>query len=577
MPRIRVLPRSVAEKIAAGEVVERPASLVKELFENALDAEASQIQVELEEGGRKLVRVSDNGLGMDAEDLRLAFLSHATSKLETIEDLGTIASMGFRGEALTSIGAVSQVTMSSTPRGESAGAVIEVAGGVLGEPRPFGAPEGTTVEVRNLFYNVPARRKFLRSAATEAGHACETVTTIALAHPHIHFELWHNRRKLFSLPATEDLKERIAALFGNDLAQEMITVAEKNEYLELLAHLSSPRHTRSNTRTQFIYLNRRFIRDRLILHALRQAYKGLVERGRYPIAFLFLSLDPRQVDVNVHPQKLEVRFRNSGRVFGTIAPALARALRGGRQALEPLQSREALARHRQRLKAALSDFFKSQQQKVQPHLPLPRPSAARRARAGEMLPRVPTKVFQVHASYIVAETEVGITIIDQHALHERILYEKLKASLGAGRPASQKLLVPLKLELSKQEELLLAQYREAFIRIGFDIALVPSQGAVLESAPQLLGSRDPLQFVRDLLDDIGASPLPTKLEDKLDALCNSLACKAAVKAGQPLTPAEMEGILAQQEGLPGADSCPHGRPTTLSFTLPELEDYFRRH
>lgn len=577
MPRIRVLSRSVAEKIAAGEVVERPASVVKELVENALDAEATHLRIELEEGGKKLIRIRDDGSGMDAEDVKLAFVSHATSKLESAEDLDAITSMGFRGEALTSIAAISHVRLTSTPQGEPAGAVIEVSGGVIGEPRPIGAPEGTTVEVRNLFYNVPARRKFLKSVATEVGHASEVVTKISLAHPNIHFELWHNRRKLFSLPAITDLKERIAALYGRELASDIIPVREVDDYLQLQGYLGSPRHTRSNTRTQFVYINCRFIRDRLILHALREAYRGLVESGRFPIAFLFLKLDPRQVDVNVHPMKLQVRFRDSARVFGIIAPALKDALRQKLPGVPGLPSKQETDEHRQRLKQALADFFQAQASSRQPSLPIPRLANRGQEPKSEVVPRMGTRFFQVHRTYIVEETPEGLTIIDQHALHERVIYENLKRSLRAGKPTSQKLLVPLSLELDKKEELLLGEYKEAFARIGFEIKPEARGRVAVLSAPQLLRRLDPARFIRDLLDEIGAESLHVPLEEKLEALCSLFACKSAVKAGQALGQAEMEGLLSQREKVPQSDSCPHGRPTALKFSLAELEEYFHRH
>jgi len=577
MPRIRVLPRSVAEKIAAGEVVERPASVVKELIENALDAEATHIRIELEEGGKKLIRVRDDGMGMDAEDVKLAFLSHATSKLELAEDLQAITSMGFRGEALTSIAAISHVRLSSTLRGESAGAVIEVSGGVIGEPRPIGAPEGTTVEVRNLFYNVPARRKFLRSVATEAGHASEVVTKICLAHPQIHFEFWHNRRKLFSLPATGDLRERIAELFGRELASDIIPVQQADDYLKLTGYLSSPKHTRSNARTQFVYINGRFIRDKLLLHALREAYRGLVESGRFPVVFLFLKLDPGQVDINVHPMKLEVRFRDGGRVLGMVAPALREALMQKLPGMPGLPGKEDTGAHRERLKRALADFFQTQASKRQPGLPISHQAASRQEPKPQVLPRIGTRFFQVHQTYIVEETPEGLTITDQHALHERVIYENLGTRLRGGKPVGQKLLVPLTLEVGKKEELLLDQYREAFGRVGFEIEPVSTGRMAVLSAPQLLRGRDPERFIRDSLDEIVSGELHVSLEEKLEALCSLLACKAAIKAGQSLSPAEMEGLLSQRDQLSQSDSCPHGRPTALKFSLAELEDYFHRH
>ena len=648
MPDIAVLPRHLVNKIAAGEVVERPASVVKELVENALDAGARTVEITIEDGGRRLIAVRDDGGGMGPDDLALAFAAHATSKITSEDDLFKIHTLGFRGEALASIASVSHAQIITRRPGSLEGWEIKAEGETLGEARPAAAPPGTTVTVRDLFFNTPGRRKFMKAAETEFGHIVEQLARLALPCCDVAFRLTHTGRVTHELPAG-DMRRRVADLFGMELAEGLIEFDSPEGSSRVWGMLGPPSAARASGRWQYFFVNGRFVRDRSLMHALREAYHGLVEPSRWPVAFVFLQVPPDEIDVNVHPTKIEVRFRQQqlvhSQVKAAIREGLNRAELSSPMAVGPAALDERLTddQRRQSLKQAMADFFKTAPRPVSAppttgaageydpfadlrgetaispapgrpdplpgvlgddeadaSLPAGPPMAAAPTSApimGEVsqgsppdmqpspilrqipsdLPGRPWRAMQVHNSYIVAATETGLVIIDQHALHERILYEEVSARLAAGRLASQGLLIPLTLQLGRPDLERLLRHGELLDRLGIEVTEFGPDAAAVHRVPALLVERksDPAEFLRDLIDLLAEhdSAEPHALLDKLVA---TIACKAAIKAGEPLTDEEIQALLNRRRGLGRGSSCPHGRPTTLALSLEDLHRQFKR-
>jgi DNA mismatch repair protein MutL len=597
------LDKGVAEKIAAGEVIERPASVVKELVENALDASALHVSIELENAGKKLIRVSDDGAGIHPEDLKLALLSHATSKLANEGDLLDIATLGFRGEALSSVAAVSHLDLASCPRGRPGlGMHVRADGGVMGEPVPAGLAEGTTVEVRDLFFNVPARLKFLKAESTEWGHVTEAVTRLALAHPEVHFVLTHNRRKCLDLPAGADVVSRIGGLFSPELASACLRVRREHTYFTLEAYLAPPEFARASARMQYIFINGRWVDDRLLRHLLSELYEGVLPARRQPVAFLFLRLPAGEVDVNVHPAKLHVRFRRPDRLYSLGRSLLGEALRQAPwEVTLPLMSPGAGVdasgtqgpSPRERIRQAVSDFLTKRREGGVfepirgPSAPsggspvglLPEPGAASPPKGGRWplgQPAGPRAAMQVHGSYIVEETPEGLRIIDQHALHERILYEALKARLAAAQVESQHLLVPRVLEVTRPEMARFEEHRDLFAQAGLVVRPFGPTALAVYAYPALLGRVDAEELVRGVLGDLEEVGRVQEPEAQLEEFLQRLACHGAVKAGTVLSPEALAALLAERSTLDHEYRCPHGRPTALVFTLEELERHFGR-
>jgi len=640
MPGIQVLPTHLVNKIAAGEVIERPASVVKELLENALDAGATRIDVAVEDGGRKLIQVSDSGGGMSAEDLELAFAPHATSKISTADDLSGISTMGFRGEALASIASISHARIATRRREDEGGFEIEAAGETVGEVRPCPAAPGTTVTVRDLFFNTPARRKFMRTANTEFGHVCEQLTRLALPHPHVAFTLTHNGRETKNLPAAGSTAQRAGDLFGGELAEQLLPILPRRGKVEVAGLIAPPTAARGTSKWQYFFLNGRYIRDRLLSHALREAFRGRVDPNRWPVALVFLQVDPAEVDVNVHPTKVEVRFQNSQLVHGEVLAALREtlnradlspaAMAGPAETMPhaPLPAHadqpgaeppdgSPEAQRRQSLREALADFFKSAPP-PQPRLSFPEPGSRRHpapasaapgdpldARpAGPLLPpsstgdtppagpapapagEAPTPsprppaapaAMQVHNSYVVAATDDGLIIVDQHALHERVLYNEFRRRLAKGRLAGQRLLIPATFRVTPSEADTLAAQADLLGRLGIEVERFGPETMAVQQFPLLLGQRgvEPVAFLREVLDRF-AEDETTDSERLLADVLEIMSCKAAVKAGDPLTGEEIESLLARAKDAEKSSSCPHGRPTTLRLTLRDLEKQFKR-
>ncbi len=586
----RILPTNVVNKSAAGEVIERPASVVKELVENSIDAGARRIEVHLENGGADLIRVVDDGAGMTAEDVALAFVGHATSKLADDDDLFNITTMGFRGEALASVGSVSDARIVARTADSDSGHEVEMAAGVVGPVQACGAPVGCRVEVRNLFHNVPVRKKFLKTTATEMSHITEAVTRLALVQPQMHFVLTHNARKVFNLPPAGDLAQRIGEFFGREVADNLIPVTWQSPEVDIAGYVLPPSVDRRNTRTQYTFVNSRYVRNSTLMHAITEAYAGLMTPGRRPICFLYLSVDPGSLDVNVHPTKLEVKFRSSRQVHQHLLAAVREALHNASLTPQvslttegglPPEARQSVGR-------AIADFFSGDPAAAtrpdygpsgqgRPSRPMSPPAHATdagapvpdvRARAGNSL-----QVLNTHSD---EEVEGGINLIDQHALHERILYNTIQRRLDEGGMASQQLLVPDLVELPQQEFYAVMDLQEELARFGMAVEAFGERTVLVRSFPQVLGKFDGRTFFAELLDELEGPQGARKVDGRLEKLVRIMACRGAVKAGQRLSAEQMRGLLEQRAGAGPIDTCPHGRPTTILLSKQELDKQFHR-
>ncbi|MEE9601769.1 MAG: DNA mismatch repair endonuclease MutL [Thermoguttaceae bacterium] len=618
MPPIHQLSQSLINKIAAGEVIERPASVVKELMENAIDGGAKRIDVTVTGGGGEMIRVVDDGCGIAADELPLAVASHATSKLLEADDLFRVGTLGFRGEALASIAEVSRtVIRSRTPEGQS-GAEIEVAGGRPGETMPCGCPVGTAVEVHNLFFNTPVRRKFLRRPPTEFGHISEAFTRIALGSPQVHFTLKHNERIVFELATSEAWVERIARFFGRDLADGLIYVESSGgpgESVHLAGYAAKPTHSRGNNRMQYLFLNGRYIRDRALQHALGEAYRGMLTSGRFPIAFLTLDMPPELVDVNVHPTKLEVRFQDSGQLYSQLLSTLrskflttdmatyVQSADGNQPGMEEDRAKQSAMRQElvDWAKKEVSSWSESARDENSPRereplelrrLDQPWPTSADGPRQvyGQADNAVPghnpesrqiahgaePRAVQIHNRYLVTEAEDGVMVVDQHALHERILYEQLRKRIAEGPVETQNLLVPEPVDLSAAEAATILDHRELLERLGMKIEPFGGDTVLISGYPAMLANINPAEVLRELLDRLLSGGKQPNREDLLDELLHTIACKAAVKAGDRLSPEEITALLDQRHLVDDPHHCPHGRPTALIFSREELDRQFKR-
>ena len=595
---IQQLSPALVNRIAAGEVIERPASVVKELLENALDAGATRIVIEIEDGGRQLIRITDDGHGIPPGDLPLAFASHATSKLLDDDDLFRIDTMGFRGEALASIGSVSHSRIvSRTGESDAIAHEIQNRGGEISELLPASANVGTSVEVRNLFFNVPARRKFLKGTQTEFGYISETVLRTALPYPFVEFRLMHHGRLSLHLPIVADPEQRMLAGWPDEFAQGRMQVDTGDSAYRLRGIIGLPEAARPLLRYQHVYLNGRPIRDKSIQHALREAYRGLTEPGRHPATVLMLTVPPGEVDVNVHPTKSEVRFRDSGRIHGLVMASVRERLLGSNLAPRAVARADAVDDPvRANMQERLAAFFRGSlaggvveevaPKTVGPVLPMAElPAIVAKPQAVRMPAFVPATVspmngnapaMQLHNSYLVAESEDGLVIIDQHALHERIMFEELLARVTGGPLESQRMLIPRTLPATPRQMAMLEQIQPLLQRLGIDVSPFGPDVVAVQAFPSFLDKLDPCDFVGELLDRGETDLLELREEELLHEVLDMMSCKAAVKAGDPLTPAEIEALLSRRELIDRSSNCPHGRPTTLRLSLRDLEKQFKR-
>jgi len=577
MPRIHQLPPSVVTKIAAGEVIERPASVVKELLENSVDAGATRIDIELEQGGTELIRVVDDGHGIEPGDLPLVFASHATSKLQDADDLFRIGTLGFRGEAMASISGVARVTVQSRAAGQSTGCELSCNGGELGEVRPWNGAPGTRVEVRHLFFNTPVRKKFMRTISTELGHAVEMVTRLALGNPALHLVIRHNDRLVHEIPADTSLVDRIGLFFGKEVRDALIEVPGEQGPVSLSGYVADPACDRGNARLQYLFVNGRCVRDRSLGHALQEAFRGLLMSGRYAVWFLFLQLPPDQVDVNVHPTKSEVRFRDSQALYHLVRGAVKRALLA-KNLVPRLQVPETTS-----FASGPSDVFPQASILPQPVVPTAEPSpAAPEAPTPTQYSvlgtqySVPNRAIQIHDAYLVVETPDGMLVIDQHALHERILYEQLRARVRDGKLEVQRLLIPEPIELTMEQAGAILEARTQLGELGLEVEDFGGGTVAVSSYPALLGRVPVSQIFQSVVDVLATKDRPPTREQLLDRLLATMACKAAVKAGDRLTPEEIDHLMRLRPTADDSHHCPHGRPTSLVFSRQELDKQFRR-
>jgi DNA mismatch repair protein MutL len=594
---IRRLPEAVINRIAAGEVVERPASAVKELVENSLDAGATRIEITLRDGGRTLIAVADDGCGMCPEEMALAVERHATSKLPD-DDLSRIATLGFRGEALPSIGAVSRLTVTSRPRGVASAWTIAIDGGRRGEARPAAHPPGTRVEVRDLFFATPARLKFLKAPQTEVAHALEVVTRLAMARPAVGFTATQDGRSLIALlPATGDAGarlRRLEAILGEEFAANAVPVEAEREGLRLDGFAGLPTLHRRSAASQFLFVNDRPVRDRLLHGAVRGAYQDLMAHDRHPVVALFLQVPPELVDVNVHPMKTEVRFRDANLVRGLIVGGLKHALsaaghraatsamsapwaaapRAGAQSRFPIPPNPALGR----------GFPQGLAEEAAPfHAPLLTedvaaggPAGPDRAPADEDVPPLGFARAQLHGMFIVAQTADGMVIVDQHAAHERLVHERLKQALERGGLPGQGLLLPEVVELDPAALDRVVSRAWELARLGLVIEMFGPGAVVVREVPSLLGAVDVRALIRDLADDLAELGDGLVLEEQLSALCATMACHGSVRAGRRLTIEEMNALLRDMESTPHSGQCSHGRPTYIELKRSDIEKLFGR-
>jgi len=663
MGQIKVLDQNMINMIAAGEVIERPASVVKELMENSIDAGAAKITVAVEDGGRKSISITDDGCGMDAEDLAQAFEAHTTSKIKTSIDLSRISTLGFRGEALASIASVAQVKAVSRPRTEDGGQktedrdknvsdmlkdegrrtqyairnssfaaallrrtdtqyeanCIEIDCGSKSSAGPCSGDYGTTIQVRDLFYKLPARRKFLRTANTEMTHITEQFIRIALgsyfavnptaaspadapasSRKGLDLTLIHNGREIHRLLANQTLHQRITELFSSELAEKLIETEANERGIHISGLFGRPDTSRTSGKFQYVFLNGRFIRDKFISHAIKEAYRGLIEQNRFPIVFLFIEMPYKDYDVNVHPTKIEVRFYNANLVHSQILGCLREKLLS--TDLQPhaqlpivavprTQRDRPTGTHRsQEITDAMAEFFKkhrpadrqelSQVSTIKPYkapsVMSAQTTAQQRRDTTVAIGPVETKIMQIHDSYIVQQIQDGFIIIDQHALHERILYEALCRRMKQNKLESQWLLIPDSFELTEAQQNIIDTNRPLIEKLGIELVPFGPKTYAVQAFPILLSRATPADFVRDLIDLLDDKGTELSAEELLEEVLKMAACKAAIKAGQKLNNAEIEQLLEDKKHTERSSQCPHGRPTAIKFTLSDLEKQFKR-
>jgi DNA mismatch repair protein MutL len=596
MPAIQLLPDLLINQIAAGEVIERPASALKELLENSLDAGASEIVVQLEGGGIKLLRVRDNGGGIPSEELPFALMRHATSKISSLSDLQRVASMGFRGEALASMASVAQVTLTSRHAEAEHAWQIQAVDGSQSAISPAAGAQGTSVEMRELYFNTPARRKFLKSEGTEFAYCEETFKRIALSRPDVAFTLQHNNRVVWQLAAhagSDALRLRITALLGDEFAKVAVSVERQAADLHLYGMASLPAYSRATRDAQFFFVNGRFVRDKVLLHAVRQAYQDILHGQRHPAFVLFIELPPEQVDVNVHPAKSEVRFRASQAIHQFVFHALQQALsapmsvdeqppqdsttpapRGNDSAYRPQQY--AMPLHRAAEPLAFYDaLFGSRNNERKPDekaqaAPLPEEAQS------SGVPPLGFALAQLAGIYILAENEQGLIIVDMHAAHERIVYEKLKTAFDAQQLPTQQLLIPASFTADMLDVATAEEEREALLTLGFDLALLSPTTLAVRAMPAMLRQAHAESAARDVLHELREFGATRCLTERRNELLATLACHAAVRANQQLNLAEMNGILREMERTERADQCNHGRPTWYPISIAQLDAIFMR-
>ncbi|NOY17231.1 MAG: DNA mismatch repair endonuclease MutL [Gammaproteobacteria bacterium] len=602
-PRIRQLPNQLVNQIAAGEIVERPASILKELLENSLDAGARQIVVELEHGGLRRISVRDDGHGIRQDCLALAMGRHATSKIRNQNDLLNVMTMGFRGEALPSMGSVSRMTITSRARGsEYAWKILYESNEDLPTPEPAAHPQGTSIEICDLFYNTPARRKFLRTEKTEYKHLDRRFIEQALARPDVGFRLFHDGRAVRSMEAAEDeagRNKRVFDVLGKDFIENCLFIDQQTGDLHVHGWFSQPTYSRSQRDQQFFYVNRRYVRDKLLMHAVTQAYRDVLHHQRQPAFVLFLDLPPNQVDVNVHPGKHEVRFREDRQIHGFISQSLKKMLTDTRPGAMPANPFSETSTEnsgtflfaQRHVEMAAAPYSVQEQMTGLGKLYFAEGNIDPTEAGGDeqgvakdqqgndfSLSDFPLgfALAQLQGIYILAENENGLVIVDMHAAYERIRYEKLKSQLDKEPLARQPLLVPVHLALS-QEEISLAELNISYFnKIGFEVDVITETSIVIRSVPEMLARVDIPSLIRDILSDLAEHGRSSRMEDRINEILSTMACHGSVRANRLLTREEMNALLREMEQTERSNQCNHGRPTWKQLTIRELDKMFMR-
>ncbi|MBS3742749.1 MAG: DNA mismatch repair endonuclease MutL [Wenzhouxiangellaceae bacterium] len=595
---IRGLPAHLVNQIAAGEVIERPASVVKELAENSLDAGAGRIRIEIDGGGERRIRITDDGGGIPAGEIELALQPHATSKIASLEDLEAVASLGFRGEALASVGSVSRLSLGSRTADAESGVRIECDGGKAGQVAPFATPPGTVIEVRDLFFNTPARRKFLKTERTEYNHIDELVKRLALARMDVAFELRHNGKASRNLPGADDAQARLARVervCGGDFVDAALSIDTEHSGLRLHGWIARPAFSRSQADMQYFFVNGRLVRDRLVTHAIRQAYSDVLYSGRHPAYVLMLEIDPARVDVNVHPQKTEVRFRDGRLVHDFLFSMLNRALadtRAGASGGEQGKTSDHFAGASQSFGGGHSIGLNSPGQgglglsvsesiSRYAQLAATAGDAAGKTGAVELdrnkdLPPLGFAVAQIHGVFVLAQNAHGLVIVDMHAAHERITYERMKLAWNEDRIRAQPLLVPETLSCSAREVAALEHHAGDLERLGFELTAAGPESVLVRAVPALLANADKAGLVRDVLSDLVELGQSRRVEQAIDELLSTAACHGSVRANRSLTIEEMNALLRDMERTERSDQCNHGRPTWVQLDMGQLDKLFLR-
>jgi len=590
--RIKILSENLSNKIAAGEVVERPASVVKEMVENSLDAGATEIAVEIEAGGKRLIKVSDNGCGMSQEDALLALERHATSKIAADEDLLSISTLGFRGEALPSIASVSRCTLASREKGSVEGTEIYGEGGKIRDVKARGMAEGTVVEVRNLFFNTPARLKFLKSTETEAGHVADQLTRLALSRPDVRFVYQSDGRVVFRA-LNGDLTERVVSLLGRATAAELSSLQCDDGEMRMHGLAARPECSRSAASHLYTFVNGRFVRDRVVHHAILQAYRRFLERGRYPVAVLFLSLPSGEVDVNVHPTKHEVRFREQSRVHDFIVSAVEGLLQSTpwkrkpkADPVQPVGAPETVAARKvSEVRESLGTYQAKLQTFAVREIPL---------RHGDGLPSVQqpeeaperkqntgffsslTVIGLYAGSYLVCSDGEDLVLIDQHAAHERVAFERLREEFTGGSVESQGLLFPEVIEFSHTEAAVVGEHLPTLRKLGFDLEDFGGTARVIQSVPRMLAEREFIRVLRDVVEELSALGRSRSFMDIQEDILMRMACHSVVRGGSVLAGAEIAALLGALDSVGFATNCPHGRPVFRRISRSDVEKMFKR-
>ena len=579
MGLIRTLPELLVNQIAAGEVIERPASALKELMENSLDAGALSVAVDLHEGGVRRLRVVDDGGGIERDDLPLAVARFATSKISTLEDLERAVTLGFRGEALASIGAVARLAIVSRRAGERHAWRLACEGGQVSAVEPAALAAGTTIDVEDLYFNTPARRKFLKSESTEHARCDEAFTRIALSRAEVAFSLAHNGRRTRHLPP-ESMRARAARIAGEEFAAGAVEVDARSDRIKLTGLAAAPGFTRPSRDEQFLYVNGRFVRDKVVAHAIRGAYADILHHDRHPAFVLFLEVDPLLVDVNVHPAKSEVRFRDSGAVHQFVLHALTRALADkpgqarapdsgtdfaapGTGAIPALQSLLAVSQPTGRYEAMFGAVLEDERRTLA-------------AEAAGESPMLGYALAQLHGVYVLAQNAAGLVMVDMHAAHERIVYEQLKDQLDRADLASQPLLVPIPMTATTEEVEQAEAARDTLASLGFDVGIAGPRELVIRAVPSLLADLDAPSMLRSVLGDMHEFGASRVLVERRNELLGTIACHAAVRANRSLTIPEMNALLRKMEETERSGSCNHGRPTWVQFPMADLDRLFMR-